>query len=269
VAEFFPPSPEGAEEVVRRARHRRQAKAGGLGSSALLVVAGVLFASSLQGGSGTESPDRLTTTSTPTAGASAPPSPDARPRPATLPAAPRTQAAGVAPPLVGSTPSPGAASPRPVPPRSTARRVSPITRSAAPPLAQTDLCRDGSTTTSDWCLRPDDPGTVHRGTPARLGGVLCLLNTAKATTLDLPDTREADIETSSYGGGVLWQGGEGLTYRSPGPRLTFAPGQCVRWTSMWDTRDREGFVVPPGDYFMDFGVPNTIVRSGIPFKVDD
>jgi hypothetical protein len=253
----FLPTPEGAEAVIRAARRRRAAKAASAsGSSALVVVVALLLTAG--GTSPHGHPDQLSTTSGPTPAASS-----AAPMRASLAPSPtgqRAQAGGPAPSVF-----PSEVPPRQTPPpalhRTTQARRSPITRTTGSIVA-TDLCTDGQTDQSrTWCARAFDPGEIKRGTIVKLGGELCNYPTSEPLTLQFADTAQVQISVDPYQNQEKWHGGEGYTYTKPGPTATIAPGQCLQWRSPWDTRDHEGFVVPPGTYELNFYV-NTKVEPG-------
>jgi hypothetical protein len=267
VTEPFLPTSEGAEQVVRAARARRLGKLGGLGTTALVAVLGLVMLGS-SGPGGKARVDEITTVPS---SASPNPAPtkvgsgtgDATPAQAARPAASTL----VAP---GGRPSPGVVSPQPTEPRNDTRPSSPITRAQAGYLSSTDLCQDGNPPGSLWCMRVFAPDVIHRGHPARLGITACLMPTAQPTTVTFPTTREVEVDLlRSYDSAVVWQAGEGIQYRSPGGSLTFQPGQCYRWTSSWDTRDREGFLVPPGDYPISVGLEGVADGTGTSVTVED
>ncbi|HUR14612.1 MAG TPA: hypothetical protein VM097_09000 [Mycobacteriales bacterium] len=263
----FRPTTAGAEAALRAGRRRRTAKLAGAGSSSLAMVLGavlVLGAGSPRPGKdelvpAEASPSMSTTTS-------ASPSP----QPSTSTAhAPSRRPEGPADPVLG-TPSPGAASAPPAQHRSTTPRVSPVTR-VQRDMDSTDLCDgDPNVAAYGYCLRAFQTGVIHRGHAVAVGGEVCVPRTGRTTTLRTESTREADIAVSDRSG-VLWQGGEGLRYTKPGPTITVEPGSCVGWTSPWDTRDREGFVVPPGTYELTLGIgtSNGVSTWGGTLTVED
>jgi len=251
----FAPPPDGADRVIAAARLRRRRKVSGLLSSVaaatVLVLGAVVVSGSPSGGA-----DQLTVTDDPTATPSQRTS--AAPVPNVVPSS-RPQAGTTNRPSTASSGTGGetASSPPPSPPRSTARRVSPIRRSTRTIDDPTDLCDGGAGSLADWCIRTVDPGTVHRGHAVSLQGEMCRMRGATAATVTFDDTREVSLEVSD-GSAVDWQSGEGLTYRKPGRTVTVQPGTCLVWSSVWDTRDRDGFLVPPGRY--DFSL--TILAEG-------
>ena len=248
----FEPSVEGAEQVIRAARHRRHQRLGVLASSVSLgvvVVLGVVSLPRLTHDRAQELTVLDTPSPRPAATAATTPRPDVGPTPA---AAGRPTPSTAAQAVPGTAPG-TADSPPPASPRSTARRTSPIVRSTRTDTDTTDLCTGGAGSAADWCVRTVDPGPVTRGTPVTLRGELCRLRPAGAATVTFEDTREAALEVSD-GYAVDWQGGEGLRYTKPGRTVTVQPGTCLVWSSVWDTRDRDGFLVPPGSYDFSLGV---------------
>jgi hypothetical protein len=252
--DFFP-TPEGAEEVLRAGRRRRTAKASATGSSALAVVVALVLTAG--GHSTAPRPDELTTTSGPSASAA----PTAAP---TTTRAPGRTPVGTAPgpvPTLAPTQGPAPTSPPPAQHRSTTVRRSPITRSTGT-IQATDLCQGGQTDQyRTWCVRAFDPGTIKRGTTVSLGGEICDYPTSSPLELDFADTAEVQLAIDPYQDQEKWHAGEGYRYTKPGPTVTVAPGQCLQWRAPWDTRDREGFVVPPGSYQLNVYV-NTRTQPG-------
>jgi len=257
----FEPTAEGAVQVIRAARHRRHRRLGAVLSSVALGVAVVLGVASLSGVT-RDGAEQLTVVDTPpprpapTVASS--PAPDTASSPVSAGGSSTSAAAPG-----GSGSSPGTAdSPRPTPPRSTARRTSPIVRSTRTDSDTTDLCTGGSGSAADWCVRTVDPGTVSRGTSVTLRGELCRLRPAGAATVTFQDTREAVLEVSD-GYAVDWQGGEGIRYSKPGRTVTVQPGTCLVWSSVWDTRDRDGFLVPPGLYDFSLTVATSVATYNV------
>jgi hypothetical protein len=253
----FLPAPEGAEHVIVAARHRRRRKVGAFASSVAFGVTCVLGVVALSGSTRNGAEQLIVTDSsapTPAARASSSPVPNTP----SAPVAAGSHAATAVGPTTASSDG-TVSSPPPASPRSTARRTSPIYRSTRTDTDTTDLCSGGSGSVADWCVRTVDPGQVHRGTSVTLRGELCRLRPSQAATVTFSDTREATLEVSD-GSAVEWQGGEGIRYRSPGRTVTVQPGTCLVWSSVWDTRDRDGFLVPPGTY--DFSLSISMNSSG-------
>lgn len=253
----FLPTAQGAEQALRAGRRRRTAKASATGSSALAVAVALVLTAG--GGSTVPQPDELATTTAPTASAA----PSAAPGTTHAPAAGRSAApqAPAVGPSVFPSPRPAASSPPPALHRSTAPRRSPISRSAGT-IEATDLCSGGQTGSyRTWCVRAFDPGEIKRGSTVSLGGELCNYPTSSPLTLDFADTAEVQIQIDPFEDQEKWHAGEGYRYTRPGPTVTLAPGECRQWRSPWDTRDAEGFVVPPGTYQLNVYV-NTTTQPG-------
>jgi hypothetical protein len=177
----------------------------------------------------------------------------------------RQDAGGPAPSLFPSA-APPAKSPPPALHRTTQARRSPITRTTGS-IAATDLCTDGQTDQSrTWCARSFDPGEIKRGTTVKLGGELCNYPTSEALTLHFVDTAQVQFQIDPYQDQEKWHAGEGYHYTKPGPTATIAPGQCLQWRAPWDTRDHEGFVVPPGTYELNFYVSATPEPGYVAFR---
>ncbi len=264
----FLPTEDGATAVLRAGRRRRTAKLTGASSSTFAVALGITLV--LSGGPGSQrdqlvpaqdSPRPVSTTSASTTPSKAPvaSSPQGQARPSD----------GPLDPVLG-TPAPGATSAPPAQHRTAGKRISPIAR-VTRAMDQADLCDgDPNVAANGYCLRAFDPGVVHRGRTVVLGGELCVPATGRTATMRPETTREIDMKVSAASG-VLWQAGEGVRYTTPGPTITVEPGTCVGWTSQWDTRDREGFVVPPGTYDLSLalGVNNGGSSWGGTITVED
>ena len=241
----FTATHQGADAVVRRGNLRRARTGAAAGAVAGLVV-GVALLAPWQGPSARDS---LLPTDDPTPTPSA--SLVALPQSTRLPiATPSPSVPSVPSPAAGprSTPSPAAATSAPTP-SSAPRRSSPITRGTST-IADDDLCSDGGTVTSGWCLRYTGPSTARRGTPVTLSAALCRVTRFGASTLTFGDTREIELDVDGTG----WQAGQGERYTSPGRTVTVQGGHCLTWASTWDTRDADGFLVVPGKYDVGLGI---------------
>ncbi len=253
MTEPFVPTKDAADTVLRRGRQRRRAKVvGATGSSLLTLLVAVVLVNRAGVVDGQE--QRLIPASTaPSDVATALAAPN--PKVLAPSASPSPQTVASPGPLdqLTATPTPGATAPPPAQERRTSRRTSPIRRGTGT-IGATDVCRDGATVASRGaCVRALPIPAVRRGVPVSLGGEFCVLAASQPQTVQFPDTREIDLSVSGPGA-VLWEGGEGIRNTRPGREVTVQPGRCLRWTSVWDTRDREGFVVPPGDYLFVFRI---------------
>ena len=255
----FVPTAEGAEAVVRAARRRRRLQAAAATGAAAAVILGA--AGSLAFGGPSPSADRLDTTNGGVAHSPSPlPSSAATTPPAPL--AGSHVAVSVAPRPVGSTTvvPPGAdgsaVTPRPVKSVQPAER-SPITHGSGS-IAADDLCSDNSGFAAfGWCVRYVGPSTVKRGHVTTLSGELCRLASYPAASISFTSTREVDMYVEDSRGTAKWQAGQGISYRRPGRTTTVAGGSCIVWSSPWNTRGPDGFLVPPGDYGVSIGIEST------------
>jgi hypothetical protein len=266
----FVATEEGADAVVGAARRRRARQVVGLTSVSAFVAAGL--AGTLLLYPRTDGTDRLQATQGPRDKQTVS---TASPSISRTPAGVPDQSPTAAPPAVGPsvgpstsplTVPPGTAGPHPTaPPPSThwssPRRVSPIHRTKGS-ISSTDVCNDDpSDATSGWCVRYLGPTAAHRGHPTTVSAELCRLNAFGSATLTFTSTREIALEVDGPGSNSTthkdWQAGEGVRYRSRGTAVTVAGGRCLVWSSTWDTRDEQGFVVPPAGYQVYFTIQTT------------
>ncbi len=276
MTEDFAVRPGAADAVLAAARARRFRRAAATGAVALAVaVAAVPLAPQLVGGDGR--PDSLVanrTTATPTATA-----------PSEAPPADPIPAAG--------TPAPAPPSPAPLPggrgltsglqpetgprtdldrrvqaePTSEARperrpAAAPITRSAST-IGTADLCDSGTTdpTRTGWCARYTGPATAKRGEPVVLSFELCRYPQAGDARIDYDSGLEIDAWVAGSGDQPLWRAGQGVSYPPQPHSEIIRAGTCVAWSSAWDTRGQDGFLVVPGDYEFRGGINND---AGLP-----
>jgi hypothetical protein len=155
---------------------------------------------------------------------------------------------------------------------SAASRRSPIHRGTGT-IGSNDLCSDDATdAAAGWCVRYVGPDTVRRGHTTALSGEVCRRSGAAAATLRFTSGREIDMSVTDGAGSVFWQAGEGVHYASPGATVTVGSGQCLVWSSSWDTRDRNGLHVPPGTYYLGFAVETagtSLSSVGVSITVTD
>lgn len=250
----FTATSAGADAVVRRGNLRRLRSGAAAGSVVGLVV-GVALVAPWQGPGARDS---LVPVDEPTARPT--PSVQALPRVSHHPL-PGTAPSGSAVPLPGTRPTGSVVDPAPSPPAGgpaatpsyAARRTSPITRGTAT-IAADDLCSDGTTPPSGWCLRYTGPSTARRGVPVTLSAELCRISSFGAASVTFSDTREVRLELDRTG----WSAGQGERYTQPGRTVTVDAGHCLTWASTWDTRGADGFLVLPGDYDVYLGIEGDI-----------
>jgi hypothetical protein len=108
-------------------------------------------------------------------------------------------------------------------------------------------------TDSPWCLRYSGDPTVKRGGTATISADLCRLpgkgdgqwqfDDADGMSLEIRDSSNTDVKWTSH---------DGRKVDLEKSTVTVAEGTCLRFTTTWDTRDRDGFRVRPGDYAVNF-----------------
>lgn len=267
----FPVLPGGADAVLAAARVRRLRRAVATGGAALLLaVAPVLLVTAADSGA---RDDSLVAVS-PSPTASGPRDPSSSPT--SSPGDATTTPSGSPEPAASSSPEPGSSassdeespvisqpssSPRP------ARRPAPapVTRVPGGTIETGDLCGGDSVdgTTQTWCARYTGPATAKRGQSVDLSFELCRYPTAGDAEIRF----DSDLEVLAYVGSYddpEWRAGQGLTYAASPHTATVRAGSCLRWSSAWDTRGPDGFLVVPGDY--DFaGQPSS--GQGLPVAV--
>ena len=259
---------EGADAVIRRGNRRRRITAF-TSLAAVATVLTVLVVAPWSGVGGRESltpsdggtfwPTPATTASpTPTTVDTSPTTPPSSPM-----AVPSSRASGNASPAPGASPTSPASPAR----RTSSKQVSPITRGTGS-IGGQDLCQDDQTDAAQgWCIRYTGPTTARRGHLVTLAVELCRLGTFPAASVTFGSTREVVLDVAG------WEAGQGVSYTSPGRTATLAPTQCLTWSSTWDTRDKDGFLVLPGSYYVDFGVDAgsqvAFARSGADLRVTD
>lgn len=246
----FVVTPEGVDQAIR-AGNRRRLRSGATTVVAALTVTGVVVLAPWQGPGARDSltPAR-DVSSTPTATPGPGTAPDSSlPASSPLPAAVRAPSVATAQVLPPTSSAPGA-SPSPSRRSTPSRAPSPITRGTSS-IAADDLCQgDQRQAAQGWCLRYTGPTTARRGVPVALRMELCRLGSFPAQTLTFGSTREVSMGVDGTG----WAAGQGEHYTSPGRTVTVLPGRCLTWTSRWDTRDADGFLVLPGAYGISVGV---------------
>jgi hypothetical protein len=266
--EFFA-TRAGADQAVRTGNRRRLRTAATTGLAALAVT-GVTLAGPWDGAGHRDSltPARdplVTATATPSPSTTTRPAPDTSPSPVAAGTHPApTVTATTVPPVSVSAP-PSAA---PIPTRAV-HRSSPITRGTAT-IAPGDLCQDDQTNAArGWCVRYTGPTKARRGHPVALRMELCRLGSFPSATVTFTSGREALMSLQ----GTDWEAGQGVQYSSPGRTLSVAPAACLTWTSTWDTRGSDGFLVLPGSYPVYVGVETNDVAfttsSGPSIEVTD
>lgn len=251
----FPVRPGGADAVLAAARVRRLRRALASGGAALALAAVPLVVAVGTGDTRDDSLVAVSPTSTAQPSEGAPSatlsgSPTSSSDPTPLPSS------GEASPTASSPAAPAAseeaessvisrpATP-PRPPRQSA--PAPVTRSTAT-IETGDLCNGGLTdATSSWCARYTGPATAKRGQTVVLSFELCRYPTAGDVTI----TYQGELEVDAYVGSQDspdWRAGQGIAYSSAPHSEVLQAGSCIVWSSPWDTRGADGFLVVPGEY---------------------
>jgi hypothetical protein len=268
---FFP-SPDGARDVLRRARARRRRHAlvttGGVAVAALIT--GVVLGAAGPGAGADRltvvpaAPDHGSRSSSLGAG------PDVRPLPSPSsvaragsgPALPGTQPGqpgqpGHAPAPADGQPAPATDAPTPYAPTKRHSANAPISRSTVGYNAACDATYD----VQGWCEIYSGPTQARRKHPVTLSMELCRPSVVGDGTIHFSDTRQVLLELSDGGGKVVWQAGQGIKYKNTTSALVVKAGTCLRWASSWDTIAANGFYAPPGDYTVSFGVDSSDVST--------
>lgn len=261
---------EGATAVLRAARRRRWRQASAVAGVTVVLAGGSVGVAVQRAGHGGS--DRLTVADGPAPAQSILPGPaSAYPTPTARAVSPLPTAAtggGTVSgrgahqgSVAGTTSGAGGAAVEPSsPPPSThyssAERVSPIWRTRGT-IATTDLCSDGyGDIGSGWCIRFLGRFTAKRGHDVTVSASFCRMAEFDARTLKFKSTREIDMSIGRVDNSgnykAAWHAGEGVHYSKPGGSVRMSGGECFIWHSTWDTRDAEGFVVPPGSYQVQF-----------------
>lgn len=282
----FVATDEGATTVLRAARRRRLQQVTAVAGVTVVLAGGSVGFALHRAGNGT---DRLSVAEGPApvrsilpGPASAAPSPPSLPGPTARPVPSASTAttgggtashsggqAGSAAGTVTRRSSGGEAAPSSPPPSthwSRPDRVSPIWRTRAS-IPSTDLCQDDTAdATAGWCVRFLGPSTARRGHAVTVSAEVCRLGEFNAATIRFTSTREINLSVGRYrtDGRYAsdWRAGEGVRYDKPGGSVRVGGGECLVWHSTWDTRDREGFVVPPGTYDVPFHLDSDVGLYG-------
>jgi len=267
---FFP-SPDGVQDVMRRARarRRRQALVTTGGFAVVAAVTGVLIGAA---GTGTGA-DRLSVVPSGGDHSSSQPAPGGTgPTTRARPTAPSSvTASGVGPVLPGGPASsggstqPGDAFPAPKPsasdtPYAPTKRHSanaPISRSTVGYNADCDATYD----VQGWCEVYSGPMQGQRKHPVTLSMELCRPSVVGDGTVHFTSTRQISMQLSDSTSTTVWHAGQGIAYQNKDFALTVKAGTCLQWKSTWDTISSTGFYAPPGSYTISFGLDSSDVST--------
>jgi hypothetical protein len=254
--------PGGFEDAVRRGRRRRRKQTGGSSALALVLVGALAWSIvGRDGGTSSLNPTRPGPPVSHTTTGPGGPTPSATASPTASAGTPAGSRPGSSASGTGrggvpaGTPAPGVSTQPNVPnptghggghPRAYARR-GPIT--ASPPSTATELnCLPAQNET--WC-------TTARATAQNGGkdGYLFELAVCRsvadttATALTFALAEEADfaaIDTAHNDTVWTWSAGQHVARKSHS--VTFAQGDCIVWSTVWNGDDDLGDTPPPGQY---------------------
>lgn len=270
----FSPRADGMEQAIRAGRRRRaQRQFGGAGAAALVAVFALLV--TLHPFAGTAASDSIRVATDPTSSAEETPGPgepSAEPTDETDPPEPTPSASPTDSEHGGVSEAggpyqhpqePGDAEPT-EDPTEDSDRVSPqpehstVAYSSSSDCAQDPIAVPGQTTM--WCLVYSGDTTVKRGGIATVSADLCRLPNQGAGTWTFNDQDGMAFQVE--GGTTEWSSQDGRKVNQEDWTVSVDAGTCLRFTTTWDTRDRDGFRVRPGDYYVDFQVSGSSETGG-------
>jgi hypothetical protein len=275
----FSPRADGAEAAISAGRRRRtQRQLGGAGGAAALALVAVLVATHPFASAG--GTDSLRVAGDPTASGEPSPGaaePTANPTHAPTPEPTTTDRTGGGPIGSGSGyGDPGSVDPTTAPEPSsspdTPDRVSqPPTRTTVVYTSDPDCEQQPALPTdSPWCLRYSGDPTVKRGGVATISADLCRLPGRGAGQWQFDDADGMWLEVrDSSNTDVKWSSQDGRKVAAEASTVTVAAGTCLRFTTTWDTRDRDGFRVRPGDYNVNFAASGRATADNYPSSSGD
>ena len=234
------PESGGFEEAIGRARSRRRRQVAE--AAAMASVVAVFAGGFLASRPGPDNPDRLRQLD-----GSPQRDPDNSPAPSTGPPSPTPTATGDT--AQQPVPGPGGndrGGSRPTDLPSVGSHVSkrpePVGRSSKYPAPRGAVTFDTECRTSDeteWCLRASADPDPDTGNRYSLTFTLCRMLGASDTQLTFPTEQEVDFEILLRGD-VRWTWSKNQVFE-PGERaVRIGQGECVAWTTRWDTDDEEG-----------------------------
>ncbi|HVE74240.1 MAG TPA: hypothetical protein VNA30_03995 [Mycobacteriales bacterium] len=258
MTEDFAVRPGAADAVWAAAKVRRFRRALAVGGVALAVIGAPLATTVLRDGGGADSltadsPDVTHRVTDPAPTGSADPSPTPDPSASESPGGSSgSEPTSGGEPSPGESPEPeeaGAGEPTEQPRPKRRSAAAPITRGAGT-IETTDLC-DGGTldpTRTAWCARYTGPTTAKRGQPVTLSFELCRYPQAGDATVTYDSELEILAEVPGPADQPRWRAGQGVVYEKRPHSEVVRAGTCLAWSSSWDTRGSDGFLVVPGSY---------------------
>ncbi|MDX6275006.1 MAG: hypothetical protein QOJ92_2216 [Frankiales bacterium] len=103
-----------------------------------------------------------------------------------------------------------------------------------------------------WCGRYAGDASVARGGTARVAVDLCRPSAQGDGSVQFSNEDGAYLEVDSSASQPEWSSQDGRHVANTTETVTVKAGTCLRWTTTWDTRDRDGFRVRPGDYYVSY-----------------
>lgn len=268
----FTPRLDGVERAIRAGRRRRtQRHLGGAGAlAAAAVVVMLVAAGPLPTDAGRDS-IRIAAdpTGEPTTqpGATSEPSPEPSTEPSADPSQEPGNTGGGPQPVGGGGGGGGeyadpSAGPDPDETEEPPSRVSPQPERSVVAFSAGEDCTTSSVpvaTAPAWCVRYSGATTVARGAVATIAFDLCRPSADGDVTFADEDGMVMEVGNSSA---TMWSSQDGRKVAKAEETVTVKGGSCLRWTTTWDTRDREGFRVRAGDYYVGYGLNADSSYSG-------
>lgn len=134
-----------------------------------------------------------------------------------------------------------------------------VAYSAGTDCATTPTVPVGSSDT--WCVRYSGSTTVVRGGTATIAADLCRVASAGDGVVTFSDEDGMALDVSNSAD-TMWSSQDGRKIAKADEKVTVQGGTCLRWTTTWDTRDRDGFRVRTGDYYVGFNLTADVAWSG-------
>ena len=99
----------------------------------------------------------------------------------------------------------------------------------------------------DWCLQPH---VLKEGDDYALNLDLCVAVGGRVRRFSFATTQELDmwVATGTANPETLWTWSLGQQFSPNEHHLDIAPGECVRWRTLWDATDERGEDLEPGNY---------------------
>ena len=112
-----------------------------------------------------------------------------------------------------------------------------------------------------WCVRYSGSTTVARGATATIAFDLCRPSASSDADVTFADEDGMAMDVSNSTD-TLWSSQDGRKVAKAQEQVTVKSGTCLRWTTTWDTRDRDGFRVRAGDYYVGYNLNADVGFSG-------